>query len=179
MVKKAFAVFALLVVILVAAAAPSAQPATESPGPEHKALGRFVGNWTIEGKAHPGPMGPGGAFTGTETCRMFEGGFHLVCESKGSGALGNMAGQMLLTWDRAAKTYRFFSVNNRADAEMGTGSLNGNTWTFTSSMHVEGKKISTRFTLVETSPTVHTVTFSMSEDGKKWTTMMEGKSTKQ
>ncbi len=156
-----------------------AQPPQEAPGAEHKALGKFVGTWKVEGKVNPGLMGPGGPFSGTETCRMFEGGFHLVCDSKGTGALGNMTGHMVLTWDRSAKSYRFFSVNNMADAEHGVGTVTGNTWTFNSSMDMGGKKISSRFTMVETSPTVHTVKFDVSEDGKNWLTLMEGKSTKQ
>ena len=157
----------------------SAQPPQDKPGPEHKSLEHFVGNWKMEGKMNAGPMGPGGAFSGTETCRMFEGGFHLVCDSKGSGAMGNMTGHMVLTWDRGAKTYRFVSINNMADADVGTGSFNGNTWTFNSSMTMNGKKLWGRFSLVEVSPTVHTMTMEMSEDGKKWTPMMEAKSTKQ
>ena len=164
--------------VVMLGASISAQPPQDQPGPEHKNLEHFVGNWKMEGKMNPGPMGPGGAFSGTETCRMFEGGFHLVCDSKGTGSMGNMTGHMVLTWDRAAKTYRFFSVNNMADAEVGTGSFKGGTWTFNSSMDVNGKKILTRFVLVETSPTVHTAKSEMSEDGKKWTPVMEATSTK-
>ena len=156
-----------------------AQPPQEKPGPESQALGHFVGTWKLEGKVSPGPMGPGGPFSGTETCRMLEGGFHLMCDSKGTGALGNMTGHMVLSWDRNAKTYRFFGINNMPDAEFGTGTYKGSTWTFNSEMHMNGKKFRTRFVLVETSPTVHTAKFEMSEDGKQWVTFMEARSTKQ
>lgn len=164
--------------IVMLGASVSAQPPQEKPGPEHKSLEHFAGNWTLQGKMNPSPMGPGGPFSGTESCRMFEGGFHMVCDSTGTGAMGNMTGHMVLTWDRSAKTYRFFSVSNMADAEAGTGSVKGNTWTFNSSMEMNGKKILTRFVLVETSPTVHTAKSEMSEDGTKWTTVMEATSTK-
>ena len=170
----------LLAVATLALSVPEfAQPPQEKPGPEHQALGHFVGNWKIEGKVAPGPMGPGGPFSGTETCRTIDGGFHIVCDTKGTGALGDMKGHMSMTWDRHAKTYRFFGVNNTPDAEFGTGTYKGNTWTFNSEMIMNGKKFRSRFTLVETSPTVHTVKFEVSEDGKQWVTFMEGKSTKQ
>jgi hypothetical protein len=66
-----------------------------------------------------------------------------------------------------------------ADPETATGTYSGKTWTWKGEFDMGGKKVATRFVLVESSPTVHTVTASMSEDGKKWTTLMEGKSTKQ
>lgn len=157
----------------------AAQPPKEKPGAEHQALAKFVGTWKMEGKMNPGPMGPGGPFSGTETCRMFDGGFHLVCDTSGTSSMGDMKGHMLMTWDRSAKTYRYFAVNTMPDAEMATGTYKSNTWTFTNEMEMNGKKFWSKFVIVETSPTLHTVKWDMSEDGKKWTTMMEGKSTKQ
>lgn len=154
-------------------------PPAPKPGPEHANIARFVGTWKMEGKMNPGPMGPGGPFTGSETCRMFEGGFHLVCETEGTGAMGAMKGHMLMTYDGAAKKYRYFAVNNTPTAEMAEGTFAGNTWTWKSEMGNGGKKLWSSFTITETSPTVHTFEWKISDDGKKWMTMMEGKSTKQ
>jgi hypothetical protein len=151
----------------------------QQPGPENKALEHFVGTWKMEGTMKPSPMGPGGAFTGTETCRMFDGGFHVVCDTEGSGAMGPMKGHMILAYDPTAKVYRYFAINNMAAPEMATGTRSGNTWTWKGEMDMGGKKLMSRFVIVETSPTVHTMTGSMSEDGKKWTTVMEAKTTKQ
>ena len=175
MLKQLLAAFTLVAI----SATASAQPPQTPLGPEHKNLARFAGTWKMEGKMNPGPMGPGGAFTGTETCRMFEGGYHLVCDTSGTGAMGDMKGMMIMTWDRAAKVYRYFAVNTMADAEMATGTLAGNTWTFKSDLDMGGKKIHSQFVITETSPTVHDMKWDMSEDGKKWTTVMEGKSIKQ
>ena len=69
-------ILGLLVVALSTAVA--AQPPAPAPGPEHKRLEAFAGTWKMEGTMEPSPLGPGGKFTGTETCRMFEGGYHLV-----------------------------------------------------------------------------------------------------
>jgi hypothetical protein len=165
----------LMLTAVVGAAAQMPQP-----GPEHKRLERFVGTWKMEGKMNPSPLGPGGAFSGTETCRLFEGGFHVVCDSEGTGAMGPMKGHMMLSYDRGAKVYRYASIHNGPDGDVATGTVSGNTWTWKSEPTVEGgKKIWSQFVLVEKSPTVHTMTWSMSDDGKKWMTVMEGTSTKQ
>ncbi len=153
-------------------------PAAAKPGPEQKNLARFAGTWKIEGMLEASPMGPGGKFSGTEKCTMFEGGWHLVCDSSGTGPLGTLKGHIIMTYDRAAKQYRYFGINNMQDAEMATGTLSGNTWTWNGETEMGGQTLQSRFTLVEKSPTVHTMTWEMSMDGKSWKTVMTGSSTK-
>lgn len=170
---------ALSALLMMAAAQVAAQPPdTPTPGPEQKRLARFAGTWKSEGTMQASPFGPGGAMTGTETCRMFEGGWHLVCEGSGTSPMGPMKSTMLMSYDRGAKTYRYFSVSNMPDAEIGTGTVSGGTWTWTSRMDFGGKTMHSRFTIVETSPTQHTYKWEMSEDGKAWNPVMEGKATK-
>jgi hypothetical protein len=155
-----------------------AQPPAATPGAEQKNLARFVGTWKMEGTMEPSPLAPkGGTFTGTESCSMFE-GWHLVCESSGSGAMGAMKSRMMMSYDRNAKTYRYFAVSTMPDAETATGTLEGTTWTWTGSMEQGGQKVHTRFTLIEKSPTVHTFSMEMSMDGHKWMPAMKGTSTK-
>ena len=160
------------------AASAAAQPAPPTPGPEQKNLAKFAGTWKMEATLQPSPMGPGGPMTGTETCKMFEGGWHLVCESTGKGPMGQMKGHAFLTYDRNTKQYRYMAINNMPDAEIATGTVTGDTWTWTSKMDMGGKTIQSRFTLTLTSPTVQTYKWEMSEDGTNWKTAMEGKSTK-
>src|SRR5262249_17738959 len=74
--------------ILSAIAAQSPTPAP-TPGPEVKKLDYFAGNWKIEGDAKPGPMGPGGKFTGTEHNEWMPGGFFLLSHGSETGAMGN------------------------------------------------------------------------------------------
>ena len=117
--------------------------------------------------------------TGTETCRMHDGGFHLVCDSTGSGTMGNIKSHMIMAWDRQAKVYRYTSISNMADAEFATGTFKGNTWSFKTEFDMNGQKFSMQFTIVETTPTSHDMKMDVSEDGgKTWKTMMTGKSTK-
>ena len=152
-------------------------PAAAKPGPEQKNLGRFVGDWKVEGMMEASPLAPAGKMTATEKCSMFE-GWHLICESTGTWPMGNMKGHAVMSYDRSTKQYRYFSVSTMPDAEIATGTLSGNTWTWTGKMDMGGQTIHSRFTLVETSPTVHTVKWEMSMDGTTWKQMMSGKSTK-
>jgi hypothetical protein len=150
------------------------------PGPENKRLGVFAGTWKMDGTMHESPLGPAGKITGTETCRMFEGGFHLTCDSSMTTPTGKMKGYALMSWDPTAKQYRYTAVNSMTPTqETADGTLSGNTWTWTGKTDLGGgKSIQGRFTLVETSPTVHTMKWEMSEDGKSWKVIMESKSTK-
>ena len=164
---------------LVCATAISAQdPASMKPGVEQKNLARFAGTWKMEGNMEATPLGPGGKMTGTEKCTMFEGGWHLVCESTGTGPMGPIKGLAVMTYDRSAKQYRYFSVNNMADAESATGTISGNTWTWTSKIEMGPQTMHSRFVIVEKSPNMHSFTWDMSADGKTWKTVMSGSSTK-
>lgn len=165
-------------IVLWSAAMAGQAPPQAQPGAEQKNLARFAGSWKMEGTMQASPLGPGGKFTGTEKCAMFEGGWHLVCDSSGSGAMGNMKGHTMITYDRAAKVYRYAAVNNMPDAEMATGTFSGNTWTWTGTMDQGGQKVQSRFIIVETSPTQHTFKWELSMDGTKWMPIMNGTSTK-
>jgi hypothetical protein len=166
-------------ILAVFAAAASAQPpAAPNPGPEQKNLSAFAGTWKMEGKMEASPFGPAGTMTGTETCRMFEGGWHLVCESSGSGPFGPVKGHAVMTYDRNTKEYRYFAINNMPDADLATGTKSGNVWTWSSKMDMRGKTMHSRFVITEDSPTSHTYEWATSEDGKSWKTVMTGKSTK-
>jgi hypothetical protein len=169
---------AILAIAALSTCALGAQdPTAMKPGPEQKNLAHFAGNWKIEGTMEASPMGPGGKFTGTEKCSMFE-GWHLICDSTGNGPMGAMKGHAVMSYDRSTKEYRYFSVNTMPDPEMATGTYNGGTWTWTGKMDMGGQTIQSRFTLVEKSPTVHTMKWEMSMDGKMWKQMMTGTSTK-
>src|SRR5688572_10172930 len=90
LMKRLFNVLAACVFVsftgLQSAAAQASQ--AHKPGPEHARLGYFVGKWNAEGELKPGPMGPGGKFTATDTCEWFEGRFSVICRSEGKMPTG-------------------------------------------------------------------------------------------
>ena len=148
------------------------------PGPEHKALDSFIGKWTGKAEMKPSPFGPPGPSTWTETCEWFEGGFHVVCRSEGSGPTGPMKGISIIGYDPMKKVYTYYGVDNSAWADLATGSVSGKTWTFASEMTFEGKRIWSRFVIELLSPSQQKFRWETSEDGKSWTLVMEGGATK-
>jgi hypothetical protein len=153
-------------------------PAAPKPGPEHKAMSYFAGAWTTEGEMKPGPFGPGGKMTSQDTCEWFAGGFQIVCRGTGKTPSGSMTSLGVLAYDPAEKGYTFYGIDNMGMSELSKGSKSGKTWTFTSKSRMGDQSFHSRYTMVETSPTAYTFKWDTSPDGSKWTTMMEGKSTK-
>lgn len=162
--------------------APAAQgpQGPPKPGPEHKKLERFAGTWKGKGDMRPGPMGPGGAMSWTETCEWFEGGFHLVCRSEGTNPMGKIKGISILGYDAQKQKYTFYGADNSgwSGYSLGTYDQAGKTWNFTSEESFGGKTMQGRFVIKEVSDKKQTFVWEMSDDGKTWITMMEGESTK-
>src|SRR5258706_1322333 len=75
-------IWALLIATLLLTTVASAQMQMPKPGPEHKKLDYFTGNWTCDGDSKPGPMGPGGKMTMTQDSKWMDGGFFLVIHSQ-------------------------------------------------------------------------------------------------
>jgi Protein of unknown function (DUF1579) len=149
------------------------------PAPELKKLDVFVGSWTLNGDMKPGPMGPGGKLVETEKCEWMEGGFYVVChadykmETMGNGKAISVLGY---SPDERMYTYREFSSDGEFTDARGT--LENNTWTWSSEEKMGGAMTKGRFTMKMTSATSYDFMFEMSQDGAKWTNIMDGKATK-
>jgi hypothetical protein len=76
----------LLLLVVCSATAMPAQALAPEPGPEARKLHAAVGHWKYEGELKPGPLGPGGKYTGEMTCQMILGGFFLQCQVSGKEA---------------------------------------------------------------------------------------------
>jgi hypothetical protein len=167
-----------LAVVALGTVALAQAPAPPKPGPEHKALAYFVGNWTGEGEMKPGPLGPGGKITSTDSCQSFEGGFQVVCRGKGTGPMGPMTSLGVMAYSAADKGYTYYGIDNMGTSELSTGQKSGSSWTFGATTNFGGQTFKSRYTVVEVSPTSYTFKWETSADGTKWATLMEGKSTK-
>src|SRR5690606_34912646 len=87
-----------------------AQTTPPKPGPEHKRLDRMVGQWSYQGEAKASPLGPGGKITGSETCEWFQGGFAVVCRTKGTGPRGPMTGMSVMSYQPSEKAYTYYAI---------------------------------------------------------------------
>jgi hypothetical protein len=170
----------ILAAWLALAAAAVAQMEMPKPGPELKKLDVLVGTWTLDADMKPGAMGPGGKVTETEKCEWMEGNFFLACQiDYKSTAMGNGSGASYMGYSTDDKAYTYREFNSWGEFADSRGSVDGDTWTWTSDEKMGGMAMKSRFTMKITSATSYNFTFEMSQDaGAKWTLVMDGKATK-
>jgi hypothetical protein len=173
---KNIAIFSAAWLLLTGAAL--AQTEMPKPGPEHKKLDLFAGSWTVEGDMKPGIMGPGGKVTENEKCDWMDGAFFLVCHADFKSAMGNGTGLSVMGYSADDKMYTYREFNSFGEFMDSKGSVDGDTWIWTGDEKMGGMVMKGLFTMKIASPTSYTFTSEMSEDGTKWTTVMDGKATK-
>jgi Protein of unknown function (DUF1579) len=155
-----------------------AQNGPPTPGPEHKKLDIFAGTWSLDGDMKPSSMGPGGKVTETEKCEWMEGNFFLVCHTDFKSTMGDGTGISVLGYSSDDKAYTYREFNSWGEFDDSRGSVDGDTWTWTSDEKMGPNTFKGRFTMKIVSPASYNFTFEMSPDGAKWTTVMDGKATK-
>jgi Protein of unknown function (DUF1579) len=164
--------------ILFAMALAQAQMPMPKPGPELKKLEYFAGNWSVDGDMKPGPMGPGGKFTGTMHNEWMDGGFFLLSHSEGSSSMGNDKGLAVWGYDAENKVYTYHAFNNFGQAISANGSPDGDTWNWTNEEKMMGKMVKGRYTIKQVSPTAYNFKLEMQPEGGDWALVMEGKAAK-
>ena len=168
----------ILAAWMMLAGAAIAQMEAPKPAPELKKLDVFVGSWTLDGDMKPGPMGPGGKMTENEKREWMEGGFYLVCHSEYKSSMGSGVGLSVMGYSNDDKAYTYREFNSFGEFEDSKGSLDGDTWIWTADEKMGGMTMKGRFTMKMPSSTSYTFSYDMSQDGTKWTTVMDGKATK-
>lgn len=157
---------------------PEAKPVAPKPPPELDALSYFLGPWTFEGEIKPGPMGAGGPMKGREICRWMPAHFFLACMMETQGPAGLSQLQGIMGWDAEKKGYRWWSFDNIGRAETASGTLKDGMWTWSGESKMGDKVYKTRYTVSDTKPDGYAFSLESSPDGKKWSPVMTGKSTK-
>ena len=177
--KNSVALFAAAaVVVMLGVVYATAQMPIPKPAPELAKLDFLAGHWVMEGDMKPGPMGPGGKMTSTGESRWVEGKFFMVENAKFSGA--NFEGTTLavIGYDPEKKVYTYNEFNSMGEATQSTGTVDGDTWTWTSEENMGGQMMKGRYSMKVLSPTEYTFKFELSKDGTNWTPAMDGKATK-
>ncbi|MFZ0797201.1 MAG: DUF1579 family protein [Terriglobales bacterium] len=177
MTRTSKCTLALFIATLLLAAVASAQMTMPKPGPEHKKLDNFIGNWTCDCDLKPGPMGPGGTMTWTQDSKWMDGGFFVVIHSTyKSASMGNGNGISFLGYDADEEKYTYNEFNSSGEANESKGTVDGDSWTWISDMKQPPGK--GRFSEKILSPSSYAFKFETSSDGSKWTPVMDGKCTK-
>jgi hypothetical protein len=152
-----------------------APPAPPKPGPEHKKLEYFLGKWSVEGEIKANEFVPAGKTVSTETNTLGPGGFYV--ESRAEGQLPTRFG--FVAYDSHAKVYTSYYANSGGLVGAATGSVNGNTWTWLVEDKFAGNAIKGRTTITMSSPTQYTIKYEMADGKGGYTTLVEGKATKE
>jgi hypothetical protein len=148
------------------------------PGPEHKKLDVFAGSWTLDGDLKSSTMGPSGKMTETEKCEWMDGDFFLVCHADAKTTMGNGTAVSFMGYSSDDKTYTYREFNSYGEFTESKGSLDGDTWTWTGDDKMGGTVMKGKFIMKMTSPTSYDFTYELSQDGTKWTLVLDGKATK-
>ena len=172
MSSRAFAV--ILICGFTSLLLAQAPPAPPKPGPEHKKLEYFLGKWTVESEIKANEYVPAGKGVSTETYTLEPGGFYL--EHLAEGQIPRTLG--IIAYDSHAKVYTSYYASSVGLVGVGTGTVNGNTWTWMVEDKYAGKSVKGRTTATILSPTQYTSKYEMADGKGGYTTILEGKATK-
>lgn len=188
----AIAMFATIVCVVTAGAQtasptptpkPSPNPmAAPPPPPELKKLDYFTGTWKSTGELKPGAMAPGspsGKFNELTHSDWMPGHYFLVQRTTVSGTMGPATEVAYFGYSAADKNYTYDSFSSIGEADHFKGTVEGDTWTWTSTENIGGQPLKGRFTVTIASPTSYTFKFEIAaENSGNYTTVVEGKAVK-
>lgn len=178
--KRFASILSGLVVLIAAVGATAQMPPT--PAPELKKLDYFAGSWSLEATIGPGPWGSGGKFASTTKNEWMKGEFFLVGHADISmpPELGGDASSLAVYgYDPDKKVYTEDTFDSMGRHQVITGTLAGDTWTWTNEFNYGGMAIQSRMTIKTSSPTSYTAKLEVSADGgSTWMSFWDGKGTK-
>jgi hypothetical protein len=166
---------------MVFAAAAFAQMQPPAPAPELKNLEYFVGSWATSSDMKPSSFGPGGKIIGKDHIEWMQGNFFLIIHSTfSSQVMGDGVEYAVMGYHSNKHVYTYESFNSAGEHEVATGTLDadGKVWTWYSSPDTAGP-MKWRYTETVLSPTSYAIKFEISQDGKTWSSVMDGKATKE
>ncbi|HKS76460.1 MAG TPA: DUF1579 family protein [Terriglobales bacterium] len=153
-------------------------PSMPKPAPELEKAKYFLGDWKMSGDVKPGPMGPGGKFTGTQRGQWMAGKFFVVFNSTSNLGPMKVTSTGYLGYNSEDKVYTYHEFSSNGEMINARGTVDGDTWTWTSEEKMQGKVMKGRFIEKITSPTSYEMKFEASMDGGEYVTLMEAKATK-
>lgn len=174
--RRTGVIFAAVMMMTVLGMAQMEMP---KAGPEHRKLDVLTGSWTLDGDVKASAMGPAGKVVETEKCEWMEGGFYLVCNLRfTSKEMGNGSGVSILGYSSNEKAYSYHEFNSWGEYTDSKGTLGADTWTWVNEQKMGSMTMKGKFIMKMTSATSYDFSYEISQDGTKWTTIMDGKATK-
>ncbi len=152
-----------------------APPVRPKPGPEHKNLEYFLGTWKMESEIKANDYVPAGKSVTTETYTLGPGGFSLEF-GRPEGQIPRTQG--ITAYDSDAKVYTTFYVSSAGLVGGGTGTVEGNTWTWMLEDKWLGQAAKGRTTVTVKSASQFTIKYEMLDPNGRYVTIVEGTATK-
>jgi uncharacterized protein DUF1579 len=140
---------------------------------DHARLGVFIGKWNVVGDVTPSALSPGGHFSGVHNGAWDFGGNFVVMRYSGTDN-GRAVTQIdLFGWDADSKRYTYDSFNSLGQRANFTGSVAGDTWTWSAERTAGGTRLLMRMVQHVTAETM-TWKIETSTDGTHWATAVTG-----
>ena len=170
--------FAVIKMLAAAIATTTAALSTaRAAGPrtaDHARLGVFIGEWNVVGDMTPSALSPGGRFAGVHSGAWDFGGYFVVMRYSGTDN-GRPVSQIdLYGWDGDSKRYTYDTFNSLGQRASFTGSVVGDTWTWSAERTMGGTRLLMRMVQHFTADRMMTWKIETSTDSKHWATAVTG-----
>ena len=150
-----------------------------TPGPEHKKLEIWVGDWTSEGRDYATPLGPAGSSSGKVAVRSILGGFSVQFDGEWKSAAGVGRWHEFDGYDPATKKYMWFASDSFGGLQMVTYTIDGTNVVYDGTTVAGGKRYPIKGTVVFAPDFKSYVEKrEVSLDGRTWMPLWESKATK-
>ena len=162
--------------VLIGAAALQAQSPAPKPGPEHKKLEIWVGNWTYESENKATPYQPAGKFSGTAKVRPVLGGFFVEWRGEEKGPSGTNRWLEIDGYDALNKKFMWNGFSSDGSFNTVTYTIEANTASYSGTLFQGEKQYKIRGSAVFAPDLMSFVEKrEVSADGKTWIPSFETK----
>jgi hypothetical protein len=141
-------------------------------------MGYFAGNWKAEGMMKLSPTGNPAPFSLTETGEWVTEGFFLETRTKMKGPMGPINSVRVMGYNPENGLYTYNVYNSLGEHQMATGTLQGNTWTWTAEQKMNGVVVQARYIVTTVTPDSYTFKQEVAIHKGGWATVMEGTATR-
>jgi hypothetical protein len=152
-----------------------APPEPPKPGPEHKKLEYLLGTWKVESEIKENGYVPAGKSVITTTYTLGPGGFFVEVRGEGEKYPTTHG---IMAYDSQAKLYTTFYASSAGLVGGGTGTVDGNTWTWMLEDKWFGQAFKGRTTVTVKSASQFTSKYEYLDPNGSYVTISEGTSTK-
>lgn len=156
-------------VALLSAMALQAQTPPPKPGPEHKKLNIWVGDWTYEADIQATPLGPAGKCVGKSMVRPILGGFFVEFRGDEKGPTGPFQWREVDGYDALNKKYTWNGFTSDGSASSVTYMIDGTMVNYSGTVLLGEKQYKIRGTVVFADDFMSFVEQrELSVDGQTW-----------